>query len=217
MSSIFDKDVTLAKKCGEFFDVTSNVNLLFYEAVKHYMCCAMDEFDTYLEQIRKLEMRGDTIRRDAESHLYTEKLIPQSRGDVLGMIEATDDIIDEIKKTVLLFSVEMPEIPVGFRQEYLELAQICIKAVDDVLAALRVFFKNPRNVPELLDTVYAGEKAADKQAGRIKRLAFLDESLPLSHKMHLRYFTHHIDLIADKAEDLADRLAIAAIKQTSSD
>jgi len=215
--SIFEQDITLAKKCSEFIDLTNNVNLIFFEAVKQYMCCQMNDFDSYLEQIRKLEMRGDVIRRDTESRLYSEKLIPQSRGDVLGLIEATDDIIDELKKTALLFSVEVPDIPPLFQTEYLALTQICVQTVDCVLAAFRLYFKDPLNVRDTLKEVYAGEKSADKQAGKIKRLAFLNEGLSLSKKMHLRYFAHHIDLIADKAEDLADRLSIAAIKQSSNE
>jgi len=217
MPSISEKDITLAKKCSEFIDLTNRVNLMFCEAVKQYICCQMNEFDSYLEQIRKLEVRGDAIRRDTESRLYSEKLIPESRGDVLGLIESTDDIIDEIKKTALLFSVEIPDIPPIFQPEYIALAQICVETVDFVLASFRVYFNNPMAVRDMLKPVYAGEKSADKQAGKIKRLAFLDENLPLCKKMHLRYFAHHIDLIADKAEDLADRLSIAAIKQTSNE
>jgi hypothetical protein len=213
MPSIFEKDTTLAKICDDFIDLTSHVNLMFLESIKQYLCCELKEYDTYLEQICRLESQGDVIRREAESRLYSEKLIPESRGDVLGLIEATDDIIDEIKKTAVMFSVEVPEIPPLLHSEYLNLAQIVIQTVDNVLAALRIYFRDPLNAKDMLDSVYAGEKSADRLAGKIKRLAFLNEEMPLSKKMHLRYFAYHIDLIADKAEDLADRLSIAAIKQ----
>jgi len=215
MPSISEKDITLTKKCGEFIDLTDNVNLMFSEAVKLYMCCQMNEYDSYLEQIRQLERMGDVIRRETEDHLYSEKLIPESRGDVLGLIEATDDIIDEIKNTALLFSVEIPDIPVELKKNYLFLVKISADTVNDVLGAFRVFFKSPENIKNVLESVYTGEKLADKQAAKIKSLAFLNKNLPLCQKMHLRYFALHIDRIADRAEDLADRLAIAAIKQTS--
>lgn len=214
MASIFDEDLALTKICGEFIDLTDDVNLVFCEAIKQYMCCQMNEYDAYINQIRNLESKGDVIRRQAESRLYTEKLIPESRGDLLGLIETTDDIIDETKNTALLFSVEIPDIPLELRNEFVSLAKICTEAVNEVLVAFRIFFKSPESVKNLIQPVYDKEKLADKQAAKIKRLAFLDKNLPLSQKMHLRYFAHHVDCIADRAEDLADRLSIAAIRQT---
>ena len=38
--------------------------------------------------------------------------------------------------------------------------------------------------------------------------------LPLSHKAQLRNFVEHIDNLADRSEDVADRLAIYTIKRT---
>jgi len=36
----------------------------------------------------------------------------------------------------------------------------------------------------------------------------------LSQKIHLRYFALHIDNVADRAENVADRLAIYTIKRS---
>jgi uncharacterized protein Yka (UPF0111/DUF47 family) len=38
--------------------------------------------------------------------------------------------------------------------------------------------------------------------------------LRLSEKIHLRYFTLHIETISDKAESLADMLSILALKMS---
>jgi uncharacterized protein Yka (UPF0111/DUF47 family) len=38
--------------------------------------------------------------------------------------------------------------------------------------------------------------------------------MSLSHKAHLRNFVEHIDNLADRSEDVADRLAIYTIKRT---
>jgi len=62
--------------------------------------------------------------------------------------------------------------------------------------------------------VYFYEKEADKISNRIKRSAFANESIELSQKFHIRYFALHIDTVADRAENVADRLAIYTIKRT---
>ncbi len=211
--TISDKDKRLTRKCSNFIDLTAQVNLLTRSAVQCYLNKQRFAFEEYVEQVRQLESNGDVLRRDTESHLYTEALIPESRGDLLGLIESTDDIIDQIKKTILLFAVEEPEIPPSFHADYQQLIEICVAAVDEVLLAFRLFFTEPNRIGEVITKTYAWEKAADKQAAKIIHNAFRTTNLSLSQQMHLRYFAHNIDLIADKAEDLADRLSLAAIKQ----
>jgi len=56
-------------------------------------------------------------------------------------------------------------------------------------------------------------KEADKVSTKLKQAIFSSE-LDLSRKTHLRNFVEHIDNIPDWAEDVADRLAIYAIKRT---
>ena len=57
------------------------------------------------------------------------------------------------------------------------------------------------------------EKEADKISTQLKRDIF-GSDLDLAHKAHLRNFVEQIDNVADWAEDVADRLAIYAIKRT---
>jgi len=217
MASIYEKDRVLVEKIREFIDLTSTVNLIFPAAVRNYLCCAQTRFEEDVERIRALESQGDILRRGTEVYLYSEKLIPESRGDVLGLIESVDEIIDEIKKTMLLFAVEMPEIPAGFQTDYIQLSDTGAQAVDAVMVAARIFFQDPWQVQHLIQKVYELEKKADQQAAALKRQIFRVSDLPLCKRMHLRYFAYHIDLIADRAEDVADRLAIAAIKQVKNE
>jgi uncharacterized protein Yka (UPF0111/DUF47 family) len=58
------------------------------------------------------------------------------------------------------------------------------------------------------------EKEADALGTALKREIFASDKLDLAQKLHLREFVEHIDTIADMAEDVADRLAIYAIKRT---
>ena len=79
--------------------------------------------------------------------------------------------------------------------------------------AMRSFFVKPIDVKNYLHKVYFYEKEADSISESIKRAVFANKDLKLSEKIHLRYFTLHIDTIADKAEDVADRLGIYTIKR----
>ncbi len=61
--------------------------------------------------------------------------------------------------------------------------------------------------------VHHYEKEADRISDALKRSIFAS-SLDLAHKIQLRYFAMNVEKVSDKAEDVADRLAIYAIKRT---
>jgi hypothetical protein len=141
-----------------------------------------------------VESQGDVIRRKAESRLYSEKLIPESRGDVLGLIEATDDIIDEIKKTAVMFQWKCPKYRRCFTPNisiwHRSSSRLSITSwllADLLPGSLECQRHAGFSLPPGRNQPTAG--------GKIKRLAFLNEEMPLSKKMHLRYFAYHIDLI----------------------
>ena len=55
-----------------------------------------------------------------------------------------------------------------------------------------------------------------KQAQSIKRHVFHDmDNFKLSQKFHLRYFTLHVEELAEEAAKVADRLAIMVIRQNT--
>ena len=51
-----------------------------------------------------------------------------------------------------------------------------------------------------------------RSATPLKRNIFASD-LDLAHKIHLRYFALNVELVSDRAEEVADRLAIYAIKR----
>ena len=60
--------------------------------------------------------------------------------------------------------------------------------------------------------VYFFEKEADRLADALKRKIFAKD-LELARKIHLRYFCLHVETLSDRAEEVADRLAIYTIKR----
>jgi len=213
IATVFESDPKIEKKCNEFFDMVGQSALVCLRGVQCYLEKDFTVFEEYAEQAKNLEEKADEFRRDAESYLYTETLIPESRGDVLSLLENADNIIDQIRMMMLAFSIEQPEIPQNFQVDFLDLTSKCVESVDEVIQATRMFFTDPSKVKMVLPRVYSLEKEADKQAEAIKRKVYRSEEITLSHRIHLRYFTTNIDLIADRAEDLADRIGIYAIKR----
>jgi uncharacterized protein Yka (UPF0111/DUF47 family) len=81
-----------------------------------------------------------------------------------------------------------------------------------MVRGVRAYFRDLSAVRDHLGKVNYYEQETDRIAEEIKRIVFRQD-LRLSHKFHQRYFALHIEAIADEAEDVCDRLAIACIKR----
>jgi uncharacterized protein len=199
-----------------FLNVVDQSGIIFKEGVRNYLYENRESFLDNLKTLSKLETEADVLKRQIENILYTHSLMPQLRGDILKLIEDFDSIINQCKKSLFQFDVEVPYIPPQLHQDLIKLTDICISAVESLIPAARAYFKDPDSVKEKIHRVYLYENEADKLADAIKRKVFqqMPELKKLSEKFHLRYFTTHIETISDSAEDVADLLSIMAIKRT---
>jgi len=154
------------------------------------------------------------IRRDIKHKLYTYMLIPESRGDVLGLLETLDDIVDICEKVLEQFSIETPEIPEFLKSDFIELADLSSKAVEEVVKAARAFFREIGMVSNYVNKVHFYEHEADDVEEHLKRNAFNSKEIEsFSQKVHMRYFAEKIAAVSDVAESVAERLSVYAIKR----
>ncbi len=213
MALLFKKTKELEAQIDEYLDSVVRGALLFQQGVKYYLDEQHDDFESRLADLDELESHGDRLRRLIESKLYAQTLIPEARGDVLGLLESTDAVLNTMSETLLQFSVEIPFILEELRPQYLELAQVSVSAVEAMVSAIRAYFRDLSAVRDHINKVQFYENETDKIAEKIKRVVFRKKDLKLSAKIHMRYFAYHIENIADEAEDVCDRLAIATIKR----
>ena len=200
--SLFGKTKKLEHQIDSFFDKLSEASVVFRLGVRLYLKEGYtEEFNTRLERVVELERQ-----------LYSNTLIPDSRGDVLGLIETVDQLLSEFEDTLLAFSIEKPIIPDELTAGYRKLTNMVVKAVDELALSGRAFFRSPHDVPAYNHKVILYEKEADKISTNLK-IALFESDLELVSKLHLREFVDRIDGVADLAEDVADRLTIYAIKR----
>ncbi len=212
MTVLFRKHKQLEAQIDEYLDLVVQGGLLFKQGVKLYLQGRLEEFETRLQQLQEMEEKGDELRRHIETKLYLRTLIPESRGDVLGLLESSDKVLNRITETLLQISVEIPDIPDDLDPLYNDLADYAISTVEGMVKAIRAYFRDLTSVRDNINQVLFYCKETNKTAENFKRAVFRRE-LRLSHKIHLRYFAYHAELIAEEAEDVCDRLSIATIKR----
>ena len=209
-----NKTKQLEAELESFLNLVSDASLIFLEGVKAYINKKEDRFEQYYKDITKLETKADNLRRDIKLKLYTYMLIPESRGDVLGLLETLDDVIDTTEKVLEQFSIETPVIPEILNEDFIELAELSSKTMEQLVKGTRAFFTEIKMVNDYVNKVHFYEHEADKVEENLKRKAFrIDEIKTFSKKVHLRYFAEKIAMVSDIAESVAERLAVYAIKR----
>ncbi len=208
----FGRANKLEKDIDKLLEKIKESAFIFSKGIEFYLKGNDDEFISSLEKVKHLESEVDNLRRSIEKELYQRALIPDHRGDVLGLLETLDDIIDTAEESLKRFEVELPEIPEKWHKDFLTLAEKSKDAAISCVDAASAFFKAVFEVKSHLNKVYHFEKEADRISRELKRKIFQSD-LRQSHKIHLRYFALSIETMSDKAEDVADRLAIYTIKR----
>ncbi len=212
--ALFRRTRALENEIDDFLNKISEGALAFRIAVQIYVAEGRTQaFEEKLHHLKSLESTADSLRRAIEIKLYSQTLIPESRGDVLGLLETMDSVLNLMEGALWAFFIERPEIPQDFRADFADLSDKAVLSVEMLVQAARAFFRNIEAVKDHNHKVMFYEKEADKISTKLK-LAVFDSNLPLPNKTHLRYFAEKIDNVADQAEDVADRLAIYTIKRT---
>ena len=202
----------LELKIDQFLNLTSECSILFEQFVKLYIRGKLLECEIKVNKIRENERLSDDFRIQIEKYLYSHTLIPENRGDVLAILEMTDEVIDQIKEIIVDMLIEKPYIPEFLYDSINELTTASANSTDEMVKAVRAFFYNVHDVPNTVHKVIYFEKEADDLAERIKKELY-QADINLAQKNHVKYFVRGIEKISDFTQDVADRLVIYTMKR----
>ena len=205
----------LIEDIDRYFDLMDQSVLVFKSGVRNYLYSNKDDFNDNLMKMSSLDSEADVLRREIESALYTQTALVRSRADIMRLLEKTRSITDILNDSLFQFEIETPFIPKELNQEFMKLTEFSTLAVEAIIPAAKAYFKAPETVPDKISRTYFYEKEAIKYSQTIKRTVFHNmANLKLSEKFHLRYFALHIENLAKAAVNVADQLAVMAIRRT---
>lgn len=208
------KSIKLIEDIDRYFDLIDQSLLVFKEGVRNYLYSNPDGFNDNLKNMSALDSEADVLRREIENALYTQTALVRSRGDIMRLFEKIRSITDMLNDSLFQFEIETPFIPSELNPEFMKLTEFSTLAVESVVTAAKAYFKAPETVQDKINRAYFYEKEAVKYAQTIKRTVFHNmQALKLSEKFHLRYFALHIENISKAAENVADQLAVMAIRR----
>jgi hypothetical protein len=195
-----------------FLDNILEVNSLFENLMKEFFLKNYKKVEDLTLKISDLESACDKLRRTTERKINQETLIPEQRGDVLGMLENLDKIPGQLQGNAHRINTEKPDIHKELHDDFNNLVQNNSTCVKLLISGSKQFFIDPKKTIEDCLLVSKHESTGDKISTKLKNAIFNNNNLDLSQKMHLRYFVEIVDEVANLAEDVADRLIISSVK-----
>jgi predicted phosphate transport protein (TIGR00153 family) len=203
--SIINKIKTYLEKIDETRDCfLSTMKALIFEGPKARMA-------DWVENVHQCEHRCDEIQRDIVLQLYKKALIPESRGDVLGLLEATDKIPNTFESLCWQLFLQKIVIPPEFRDRFIHLIHANVEAYNLLRDAILGLFFN-RDVQENIQLIYETESTSDVLERNLIRDIY-DTDLDLAEKNLLKDTVINIGNISDLAEATNDRLILTIIKR----
>ncbi len=215
MFGVWGKTKLIVGDLETFFDTIQGAGLLFQEAVKDYFNGELERFEQRVDHIDTAEAKTDELRRTIKKQIYTNMLLPDSRGDVLAIVETIDDVTDEIKFIVKSFAIEKPDVPEELRGDFIQIAEQSKMCIIELIGACRSFFNNITEANAYIGRVNFYEHEVDVLSERIKRKVYAEGSTySLAEKNNLRYFVDMMERITNIAQAVCDRLSVFVIKRS---
>ncbi len=207
------REKQIQAKLDQYFDALRQIGCRQREALIGYLDQDKQSFTDLLEAINALESRLDGIRRDIEMEIYGRRLLPDTRDDVLGMLEGIDKIPNRIQSVTRNLQLQNVDIPDLLKGELRQLSDQIVEAIQILIEISCAFLSKPAEVRVLVSQLSRLEHEADLVEERAIALVFDAPDLELAHKIQLQGLIDRVGSICDLAEDVGDRLVVASLKR----
>lgn len=211
--SLFSQTKELENKIDLLHDKIIDMAMNFRQAMNVFVTAKRNsEYKKLNKIIKNIEHEADVLRREIESKLYEQNLIPDFRADVLEMVENIDSVLNKFDEVAYKLYIERPEIPEIYRDLFIELVHQVTECTENMAIASRAFFRDFATVRDYSKKVYILEHESDNSSAKIRQQIF-DSDIELAKKLQLNAIITEVADIADIAEDYIDELLIFTIKR----
>jgi predicted phosphate transport protein (TIGR00153 family) len=186
---------------------------MFKESMGNYFVKGLKgKLKKLLGETHSFESKADDIRRDIERLLYQKELIPESRGDILGLLEALDPVPNKFESVLLQIYLQKIVFPEDLIENIKELIKINIDAYWLLDKAVKSLFNRSLSAKDIVKDIDEVESKSDKIERKLIKQIF-EKDIDNGTKLLFKEVVLEIGSISDRIENVADRINIITIKQ----
>jgi hypothetical protein len=170
---LFEKEQQVQRLIDRYLDTLKMARENFQEAMNVYFgkgSCG--DFELMIERTDKAEGNADEIRNEIENLMYSKALIPESRGDILGLLEAIDQILSLFKLILYMIHTQDLTIPEFLVLDVKELIRISLECCDLLIKQVEALFRKSEGIRALAFTIDNNESHCDHIERRIIKKIF---------------------------------------------
>lgn len=172
---------------------------------------ADDEYYEKISKLMKYESRSDDMRKKIEFLTYEKSLIPESRGDIMGLLETVDRVPNQAESLMLDLYRENVSLPVEFKSQFEKLFSVNIRSSKLVIDICRAYFEKPDEINALQEQIDALESESDDLETNLCRELYMSD-ISGFQKLTLKSFVYSIGHLSDRAENVGDRVKLLSVK-----
>lgn len=185
----------------------------FKSAMDVYLTEGLGEkFDYYVEHTHKMESRADDLRKKIEWEMYSKALLPESRGDILGLLETMDKIPNKAESILYQIQLQRLRWPEELTRSLRRIVDLTCEAIQLVYEAAKALISQEGNIHQLADGIDDKESECDHaERDIIARIFAMD--IDTAEKALLKELIIELGTLTDRAENVSDRLTLLSVKR----
>ena len=212
-SFFFKKQYEIEEKIHHYLRCMEDMGLLYQEAYFSYFSQQTDQFHNQVRELGVIEKQMDELGRQIQISLFAQSLMPDSREDMIWLLNSLDQIPSLFKHSLRDIQIEKPVIPEAFHESFHQMLTKTGLTLTKLVQATDALFADLRSVRLLTEEVSRQESEVDKVELRLLQAVFEQEDLELVRKYQIKRLIQYIGSISNTAEDVSDAILIFAIKR----
>jgi uncharacterized protein len=170
------------------------------------------QFSFLIDQTHKFESKADEIREEVNLLMYSRALIPESREDIMNLLEHMD-VIPRIFELILhLIRTQKLKIPPFIEAETKDLIRISVESCELMIRQVELMLKKKGGIRALLSTIDHNESHCD-HIERSLMIKVFDSDLETCAKLQLKELIIAMGEISDQADRVSKRVNIMTLKR----
>lgn len=199
---------------GDYLDLWAECLARFRQALETYLEKGLGEdFDFLVERTHRAESQADDQRRKIERYMYARGLLPESRGDILGFLEAMDRVLGDAQATLFMISEQRVELPSAMTPGFRAMENETAESTDLLLGMARQIFRKNEGILEEVKQIDEKESRCDHIERRLIDQTFGSSEIDGFTKLQLRDLVIKVGRISDSALKVGDRIVIMSFKR----
>jgi predicted phosphate transport protein (TIGR00153 family) len=171
-----------------------------------------EDFDFLIEQTHKVESKADDTRYEIETLMYSKALIPESRGDILGLLEAIDQIPGLFERILYMIQTQKLRTPDFLLPDIKDLIRVSLDCCDLLIKEVEALFRKSGDIRSLVTAIDNNESHCDHIERRIITNIFGSDLDPFV-KLQLKEMIIQLGEISDQADRVSRRISIISVKR----